>query len=240
MKPADRIFVALDMTDADAARALARRLSGRVGGFKLGLEFFAANGPSGVRAITDAGLNVFLDLKFHDIPNTVAGAVRAAVATGASILNVHASGGHEMMRAAAEAATEGAELYNRPRPIVAAVTVLTSMNGNDLASVGQGAPVRDQVLRLARLTKDAGLDGVVCSPEESAAVSEACGDDFVRIVPGIRPSWASTDDQKRFTTPRQALDDGATYLVIGRPITQADDPVEAVFRIAGELEEQSV
>ena len=235
MKPSDRIFVALDLTDEEEARTLARRLTGHVGGFKLGLEFFSSNGPGAVRAIVDTGLKVFLDLKFHDIPNTVAGAVRAATATGVSILNVHASGGLNMMRAAAEAAAGGAELHGVAKPIVAAVTVLTSMDTSDLDMVGQRGPADEQVGRLAQLTKDAGLDGVVCSPAESAAVQDACGDDFVRIVPGIRPSWASTDDQKRITTPRQALDAGATYLVIGRPITQADDPVEAAFRIAGEM-----
>ena len=237
MKPSDRIFVALDLTDEEEARSLARRLMGHVGGFKLGLEFFSANGPDAVRAIVDTGLKVFLDLKFHDIPNTVAGAVRAATAIGVSILNVHASGGLYMMRAAAEAAAVGAERHGVAKPIVAAVTVLTSMDTSDLDMVGQRGPTGEQVARLAQLTKFAGLDGVVCSPAESAAVRYACGDDFVRIVPGIRPSWASTDDQKRITTPRQALDAGATYLVIGRPITQADDPVEAAFRIAGEMAE---
>ena len=236
MKSSERIFVALDLTDASEARALARRLSSQVGGFKLGLEFFAANGPDAVRAIVEMGVNVFLDLKFHDIPNTVAGAVRAASATGASILNVHASGGGAMMRAAANAAAEGADLENLAKPIVAAVTVLTSMDEDDLVAVGQKTQPHDQVLRLARLTKDSGLDGVVCSPEETADVRAACGNDFVRIVPGIRPSWSATNDQKRFTTPKQALADGATHLVIGRPITQADDPLEAVFRIVGELE----
>jgi orotidine-5'-phosphate decarboxylase len=236
MKPSERIFVALDLTDAVEARALARQLSGQVGGFKLGLEFFAANGPDAVRAIVELGVNVFLDLKFHDIPNTVAGAVRAASATGASILNVHASGGGAMMRAAANAAAEGADLYNVAKPIVAAVTVLTSMDENDLVAVGQKNSPGDQVICLARLSKDSGLDGVVCSPKESAEVRTVCGDDFVRIVPGIRPSWSVTNDQKRFTTPKQALVNGATHLVIGRPITQADDPAEAVFRIVGELE----
>ena len=141
-----------------------------------------------------------------------------------------------MMRAAANAAAEGADLHGVAKPIVAAVTVLTSMDENDLVTVGQKTPPRDQVIRLARLTKHSGLDGVVCSPEESADVHAACGDDFVRIVPGIRPSWSATNDQKRFTTPKQALADGASHLVIGRPITQADDPIEAVFRIVGELE----
>ena len=237
MKPSDHIFVALDLTDKNEARGLARRLTGHVGGFKLGLEFFAANGPDAVRIIVDSGLKVFLDLKLHDIPNTVAGSLGAAVATGASIINVHASGGLDMMRAAGEAAAESAERHGVAKPIVVAVTVLTSMDALDLDMVGQHGSVDEQVIRLARLTKEAGLDGVVCSPTESAAVRDTCGEDFVRIVPGIRPSWAARDDQKRITTPRQALDAGATYLVIGRPITQSDDPVEAAFRIAGEMAE---
>ena len=237
MKATDRIFVALDLTDVETARSLAQRLSGHVGGVKLGLEYFSANGPEGVRTIVDRGMKVFLDLKFHDIPNTVAGSVRSATGTGASIINVHASGGLAMMRAAAEAASEGAKRHNVDRPTVAAVTGLTSMDADDLAAVGQMTVMQDQVLRLARLTQEAGLDGVVCSPAESAMIRDACGEDFVRIVPGIRPAWASTDDQKRFTTPRQAVDAGATYLVIGRPITQADDPVEAAARIAEELGE---
>ena len=129
-------------------------------------------------------------------------------------------------------------MHGVARPIVAAVTVLTSMDESDLEAVGQPTPLHEQVIRLAKLTKSAGLDGVVCSPKEAAAVRELCGDSFVRIVPGIRPSWSATDDQKRFTTPKQALSDGASYLVIGRPITQADDPVEAAFRIAAELEDE--
>ena len=141
-----------------------------------------------------------------------------------------------MMRAAAKAAAEGADLNNVAKPIVAAVTVLTSMDEDDLVAVGQKTPPCDQVIRLARLTKASGLDGIVCSPDESAEVRTECGEDFVRIVPGIRPSWSATNDQKRFTTPKKALADGATHIVIGRPITHADDPVEAVFRIVGELE----
>jgi len=236
MTPSERIFVALDTPYADVARGLAHKLSGRVGGVKLGLEFFSANGPDGVRSIVDSGLKVFLDLKFHDIPNTVAGAIRAATATGASILNLHASGGLAMMRVAAEAVSEAAALHNLMRPDVVGVTVLTSLDSADLESVGQKASPRDQVVRLAQLAMEAGLDGVVCSAEEAGTVRDACGDSFVRIVPGIRPSWSATNDQKRFTTPKQALSEGATYIVIGRPITAADDPVEAAFRIVGELE----
>ena len=239
MQHADRIFVALDLADRKAASALAKRLNGHVGGFKLGLEYFSANGPDGVRAVTDAGLKVFLDLKFHDIPNTVAGAVRSVVATGPAIINVHASGGKAMMRAAVEAAEESALENKVDMPVVTAVTVLTSLDGRDLKAVGQNTPAHDQVLRLARLAKQAGLGGVVCSAGEAAAVRTALGQDFLRIVPGIRPAWAASNDQKRVTTPKQALRNGADILVIGRPITQAKDPADAVRRIAEEMAEAS-
>ena len=236
MIPSERILVALDTPDADVVRALADKLFGHVGGFKLGLEFFSANGPDAVRSIVDSGFKVFLDLKFHDIPNTVAGAVRAATATGASILNLHTSGGLAMMRAAAEAASEGSALYGVARPILVGVTVLTSLDADDLEAVGQKAPPRDQVIRLARLAKKAGLDGVVCSAQEAGNVRDVCGEPFVRIVPGVRPSWSATNDQKRVTTPKDALAKGATYIVVGRPITGAQNPVDAGVRIVEELE----
>lgn len=230
--PANPVFVALDTPDLDRAIALAEAVRGHVGGVKTGLEFFSANGADGVRAIVDLGLPVFLDLKFHDIPNTVAGAVRAVAGLGASIVNVHASGGPAMLDAAREAAesTGGAS-----RPLVIAVTVLTSMDDGDLAAVGQTPPAEEQVVRLAKLTQEHGLDGVVCSPAEIASIRAACGPDFKLIVPGIRPDWAASGDQKRITTPRQARDRGADMLVIGRPITGADDPATAAARIAEEL-----
>ncbi len=236
MIPSERILVALDTPDVDVVRKLADKLFGHVGGFKLGLEFFSANGPDAVRSIVDTGFNVFLDLKFHDIPNTVAGAVRAATATGASILNLHTSGGLAMMRAAADAASEGSALYGVARPILVGVTVLTSLDANDLEAVGQKAPPRDQVIRLARLAKKAGLDGVVCSAQEAGNVRDVCGEPFVRIVPGVRPSWSATNDQKRVTTPKEALAEGATYIVVGRPITGAQNPLDAAARIVEELE----
>ncbi|MEE2688468.1 MAG: orotidine-5'-phosphate decarboxylase [Pseudomonadota bacterium] len=236
MIPSERILVALDTPDVDVVRKLADKLFGHVGGFKLGLEFFSANGPDAVRSIVDTGFNVFLDLKFHDIPNTVAGAVRAATATGASILNLHTSGGLAMMRAAADAASEGSALYGVARPILVGVTVLTSLDANDLEAVGQKAPPRDQVIRLARLAKKAGLDGVVCSAQEAGNVRDVCGEPFVRIVPGVRPSWSATNDQKRVTTPKEALAAGATYIVVGRPITGAQNPLDAAARIVEELE----
>ncbi len=232
--PRDSVFAALDTPDLARAAALARALSGLVGGVKLGKEFFTAQGPDGVRAVA-GGERLFLDLKFHDIPNTVAGAVRAAVHLRPAMVNVHASGGRAMMQAAAEAAREAAEDAEVPRPLVLAVTVLTSLDDDDLATVGQDGPAGDQVLRLARLAEDSGLDGVVCSPREIAALRSACGPGFVLLVPGIRPAWAAAGDQKRIMTPAEARAAGADYLVIGRPITGADDPAAAARRIVDEL-----
>lgn len=226
----ERIFVALDTTDAAAAETLARRLKGLVGGIKLGKEFFTANGPAGVARIGTIGMPVFLDLKFHDIPNTVAGAVRAALALRPFMLNVHAAGGEAMMRAAAEAAAAG-----RPKPLVVAVTVLTSLDERDLKATGILSPPADQAVKLARLAWAAGLDGVVCSAKEIVSMRGALGRDFRLVVPGIRPEWAAAGDQKRVVTPKEAIALGADYIVIGRPITGADDPVAAARRIADEI-----
>ena len=224
------VFVALDTTDLDYALQLAAQLKPHAGGLKLGLEFFSAHGPDGVRRFTDMGLPVFLDLKFHDIPNTVAGAVKAAAGLGVDILNVHAAGGPAMLKAAVEAA-RGVN----PKTKVIAVTVLTSLADADLDAVGQKGPAADQVLRLARLTKDCGLDGVVCSAHEIAALRQALGPDFMLIVPGIRPKGADLGDQQRVMGPREACDAGASILVIGRPITAAPDPVQAARAIAESL-----
>lgn len=230
MKAFERIYVALDTMDVDYAVDLARKLKGLVGGMKVGKEFFTANGPQGVEKITEVGMPVFLDLKFHDIPNTVAGAIRASGKTGAQIVNVHAQGGPVMMKAAAEAGKEA----NIPMTI--AVTILTAMDQDDLTAIGVMDPIEDQVVRLAKLTQDSGLQGVVCSAKEIAPIRKACGPDFKLIVPGIRPDWAAKGDQKRVMTPRDAVKAGADILVIGRPITQAADPVEAAQKIAAELE----
>lgn len=232
----NRILVALDTTETAQAVVLCKTLDGLVGGVKLGLEFVSANGPDGVRAVTDTGQPLFLDLKFHDIPNTVAAAVRAVVPLQPAILNVHASGGTAMMEAARDAAQETAREHGMSVPMTIAVTVLTSLDDADLASVGQRNPAEAQAVRLADLAKDAGLDGVVCSPKEILAIRKACGPDFKLIVPGIRPLWSATGDQKRFSSPASAVKDGADYLVIGRPITAADDPAGAAQRIAEELE----
>lgn len=227
----ERVYVALDTTDVTDAARLAGDVAGAVGGVKLGKEFFTANGPEGVRAVSTSDQPLFLDLKFHDIPNTVAGAVRAALPLKPALLNVHAGGGAAMMRAAAEAAaTAGAQ-----RPAMLAVTVLTSMGSDDLTEVGIDGTPREHVVRLAKLAQASGMDGVVCSGAEIADLRAACGPDFKLVVPGIRPGWAVAGDQKRIMTPRDAVDTGADVLVIGRPITQADDPGAAAARIAEEL-----
>ena len=224
------VFVAIDTTDLEYARVLAQRLKPHIGGLKLGLEFFSAHGPSGVRAFSGLDLPIFLDLKFHDIPNTVAGAVRAAAALGVDMLNVHAAGGPAMLKAAAEAARAV-----NPKTKIIAVTVLTSLADSDLDLVGQRGPAADQVMRLAGLSRDCGLHGVVCSAHEIAALRARLGPDFLLVVPGIRPKGAQLGDQQRVMGPKEALDAGASHLVIGRPITAAPDPVEAARAIAADL-----
>jgi len=230
--PWQRIFVALDTTDVERAVELAHGLKGSVGGVKLGKEFFTAHGPEGVHRVTESGMPLFLDLKYHDIPNTVAGAIRASLQLNPFIVNVHAGGGRRMMVAAAEAANT-ADAGKRPHVI--GVTVLTSMAREDLVEVGIDEEPLEQVLRLGRLAKSSNLDGVVCSAKEVVALRGSVGRDFLLVVPGIRPAWASTDDQRRVVTPKDAVDLGADYLVIGRPITGHNDPAEAARLIAQEL-----
>jgi orotidine-5'-phosphate decarboxylase len=228
--PSNPVFVALDTTDLNHARDLAQRLKPHVGGLKLGLEFFSAHGPDGVCAFKAVGLPIFLDLKFHDIPNTVVGAVRAAASLGVDILNVHAAGGEAMLKAAHEAAHSV-----NPATKVIAVTVLTSLSDDDLAKVGQRGPAQDQVLRLATLTRDCGLAGVVCSAHEIALLRKSMGPGFLLVVPGIRPKDADAGDQQRVMGPKEARDLGASILVIGRPITEASDPARAAREIAQSL-----
>ncbi|MEQ8398915.1 orotidine-5'-phosphate decarboxylase [Thalassobaculum sp.] len=235
VQPKDRILVGIDTPDRGVAIGLAERLSDSVGGIKLGLEFYNAQGPEGIRAVAGA-IPLFLDLKYHDIPNTVAGAVRSAVAAcQPRILNIHASGGTAMMKAAVAANHETAQANGIERPKLIAVTVLTSLDDEDLDAVGQHGPAAEQALRLARLAQDAGCDGVVCSPLEIAAIRAACGPDFLLIVPGIRPAGSVGDDQKRTMTAGAAVAAGADYVVIGRPITQAADPVAAARAMAAEI-----
>lgn len=229
------VFCAIDTPTIDAARSLASRLTGLVGGLKLGLEFFLANGPDGYRALAAHGLPIFLDLKLHDIPNTVAGAVRSVTPLKPAFVTLHASGGPAMMKAAADAARETADRLGAPRPRLLGVTVMTSLDAGDLDAVGQDADMAAQVDRLAALSQESGLDGVVCSPHEIGRLRRRSGGDFILMVPGIRPRWAAANDQKRVLTPSEAVALGADHLVIGRPITAATDPAEAARRIADEL-----
>ena len=220
------IFVAIDTPDLERAETIVQRVRGHVGGIKLGLEFFAANGRHGIRAMADLGLPVFLDLKLHDIPNTVAKAVQALRALEPAILTVHAAGGRAMMEDAKAAAPTGTK--------VVAVTVLTSLDGDDLRSIGLQADPHAQVERLTSLAHEAGLDGVVCSGNEVAAARKLWPGGFF-VVPGLRPGGAGDGDQKRVMTPRKALEAGASILVIGRPITGADDPDQAAREIGATL-----
>jgi orotidine-5'-phosphate decarboxylase len=231
----DRILVALDVESGAEAIRLADTLRQAVGGFKIGSRLFTAEGPSIVRALTGRGDRVFLDLKFHDIPNTVATAVAAATELGVWMVNVHAAGGHAMMRAAHAAAHETAARRHTTPPLVIAVTVLTSMNQAALAETGVVIELMDQVLRLAELTKDAGLDGVVASPRETTAIRRRCGADFAIVTPGIRggSADATKGDQERTMSPAEAIGAGANYLVIGRPIIAAPDPLAAARAIGG-------
>ncbi|WP_119303547.1 orotidine-5'-phosphate decarboxylase [Dongia deserti] len=229
------ILVALDTTEVAVAAGWARATRDSVAGVKLGLEFFNARGPAGVAEVAALGAPLFLDLKFHDIPNTVAGAVRAVAPLRPMILNLHASGGAAMMKAARDAARDAAARLGSTPPKLIGVTVLTSLSDEDLAQVGQHASASDQVRRLAALTKECGLDGVVCSPHEIAVLRRDLGPDFLLVTPGVRPAWAAAGDQKRVMEPRQAMEAGADYLVVGRPITGAADPAEAARRIQAEI-----
>lgn len=226
-----RILLALDTPDLALALDQARAVGEAVDGVKLGLEFFLANGPAGVVAVAALGRPLFLDLKFHDIPNTVAGAIRSALRLRPMMLNVHAGGGRAMLHAAAEAVREAGET----RPLLIAVTVLTSLADEDLAAVGQGASAAGQARRLARLARAEGCDGVVCAGSDIAAIRADCGPDFTLVVPGLRPASAAVQDQKRVMTPGEAASLGADFLVIGRPITGAADPKAAARSIRGDI-----
>jgi orotidine-5'-phosphate decarboxylase len=228
----DKILVALDVESREQALSLADTLRGSVGGFKIGSRLFTAEGPSVVRALTERGDRVFLDLKFHDIPNTVATAVEAAAALGVWMVNVHAGGGSAMMQAARDAAHNGAAKRKGTPPLVIAVTVLTSMNQAMLKETGIVIELMDQVMRLAELTREAGLDGVVASPRETAAIRKRCGAEFQIVTPGIRGASDAKDDQQRTMSPEEAVAAGASYLVIGRPIIAASDPLAAAQAIA--------
>jgi orotidine-5'-phosphate decarboxylase len=226
-----KIIVALDFPKADQAWALVEKLDPLSCRVKVGKELFTREGPAFVKRLVNANYDVFLDLKFHDIPNTVAAACAAAADLGVWMLNVHAQGGRRMM----EAAREAVELVGEHRPLLIAVTILTSLSEREIHEVGlEGSPAAN-VLRLAQLTKRSGLDGVVCSPLEASLLREATGPDFCLVTPGVRPAGSDKGDQNRVLTPSEAIKFGATYLVIGRPITQAADPVMALHLIQSEI-----
>jgi orotidine-5'-phosphate decarboxylase len=226
--PRDRLIVALDVQDATTARAMVDRLAGHVGMFKVGTQIFTAAGPEFVREVIARGEKVFLDLKFHDIPNTVAGAVSSAGQLGVSLVDVHALGGKDMMEAAVGALPAmGIRLI--------AITILTSHKEETLGTIGVSGSVADSVRRLAVLSREAGADGVVASPQEVALVREACGPDFLIVAPGIRPAGSSRGDQSRTATPAAAVAAGADYIVVGRPILEAADPAAAADAIVREL-----
>ncbi len=229
------IIVALDVPDAAAALRLAERLTPVVGAFKIGKELFTAAGPEIVRQFRAAGAPVFLDLKFHDIPNTVAKAVETATRLDVQMLTIHASGGRTMMAAAEKAAQETAKALGRPAPLVLGVTVLTSMDAADLAEIGVTVPPAAQVERLATLAAQAGLRGLVCSPQEIGALRKILPAEMQLITPGIRPAESEKGDQKRTLTPKEAMAAGASWLVIGRPITAAPDPLAAAEKILASL-----
>ena len=227
-----RIIVPLDVPDAEAALALAARLDNKLCRVKVGKELFVAAGPAVVARLQERGFEVFLDLKFHDIPNTVAGACRAAARLGVWMMNVHASGGEAMLRAAREAI----EAVARP-PLLIAVTILTSLADEDLAQVGFAGSLMDNVERLARLARASGMDGVVCSAQEAPVIRKAAGEDFILVTPGIRLKTDPKDDQARTVTPAEAVRLGAHYLVIGRSITKAADPAATLAAILASIEE---
>jgi orotidine-5'-phosphate decarboxylase len=230
-----KIIIALDYPNAAPALALADRLEPSLCRLKVGKELFTATGPDVLEKLMQRGFEIFLDLKFHDIPNTTAQACKAAASLGIWMINVHALGGRKMMEAAREAIARSEE-----QPKLIAVTVLTSMVQQDLAEIGINAASADMVLRLATLARDSGLDGVVCSAQEAALLRKHCGNEFCLVTPGIRPASTSHDDQSRVMTPQAALQAGSSYLVIGRPITQAADPLQALLDINQELAESLI
>ncbi len=227
----DQIIVALDLPDGPSALEMARTLKGRVSWVKVGMTLFYAEGPQIVRDLRGLGFKVFVDLKLNDIPHQVRGACRTLVRQGADMITVHATGGRAMLTAAAEELTAAAKKFGVTKPVLVAVTVLTSLDDDALAEIGCPATAAEQVAALATLARDCGCDGVVCSPEEAAAMRALLGEDAYVVTPGVRPEWAEAGDQARVATPAEAIAAGASHLVIGRPITGAADPAAAVKRI---------
>lgn len=232
----ERLIFALDVDNLEDARQWVDKLQGRVGVFKIGKQLFTRCGPEVVNLVQDGGGDVFLDLKYHDIPNTVAMAGLEALRLGVRMFNVHALGGFDMMAKLVAEIDKACPRGNPERPLLLAVTILTSSTEETLRGVGIDRPVKVMVPKLARLAKEAGMDGVVASPQEVGLIRDACGDDFLIVTPGVRPAFASQDDQKRVTTPAEALSSGADYLVIGRPISAAADPVAAADMILQEMQ----
>jgi orotidine-5'-phosphate decarboxylase len=236
MTARDRLILALDLPSLESAEEMVKRLQGTIHLFKVGLSLFTAAGPRVISRIHEHGGRVFLDLKFHDIPQTVAAAVGKVVECGVFMLDLHVAGGQEMMRAAARAVVEKAESIGIERPRLIGVTVLTSLTQGDLPALGIGWGIEEQALALARLAKESGLDGVVASPHEVRAIRRQFGPDLLVVTPGIRPKAAAPDDQRRIATAGEAIRAGADYLVVGRPILMAADPVEAVEQLVAEIE----
>lgn len=238
MQAKERIILALDVDTAEEALGLVGKLSQHVGVFKIGMQLYNGTGPEVIERVHDLGGKVFLDLKLHDIPNTVASAAKVLTRLNTFMFNVHAAGGREMMSQAAQASQAQADRLGVTAPLLLAVTVLTSISQKELAEdmFITGLSVEQLVVKWALMAQESGLAGVVCSPQEISPIRQACGPDFKIVTPGIRPLWSAANDQKRITTPRQALDQGADFMVIGRPIVQADDPVAAAQRIIAELE----
>lgn len=242
MAAKDKIIIALDVSTESEAIDLVHDLKDYVGAFKVGMELFNSAGPRIIEKVRDAGADrIFYDSKYHDIPNTVAGAARAAVRMGVWMFNIHAEGGSAMMRAASDAAHDEADRQGVEPPIIIAVTLLTSISKDTLLKeLAVNMPLNEYVPHLARLAQESGLDGVVASPHEISAIKAACGKDFLVVTPGVRPAWASANDQKRIMTPSDAVKNGADYLVIGRAITSASDKIGAAKRIIEELEAVSL
>jgi orotidine-5'-phosphate decarboxylase len=232
----ERLIVALDVSDLEQVKELVRILAPEVGMFKVGKQLFTCAGPQVVHLIHELGGEIFLDLKFHDIPNTVAKAAIEATRLGVKMFNVHASGSLEMMHVTVKEVRRVCRQENHNRPIMLAVTVLTSLDQNDLKKLGVAGGIADQVVRLALLTREAGMDGVVASPHEVADIRAACGLRFVIVTPGIRPAGGKRDDQRRFMTPAEAVRSGVDYIVVGRPVIEAKDPVQSVRDIVAEME----
>ncbi|MCK4436720.1 orotidine-5'-phosphate decarboxylase [bacterium] len=236
----DKLILALDVDGRDEALRVVNQLKGSISIFKVGLQLFTREGPEIIRLVQEAGANVFLDAKYHDIPNTVANAGRMATRLGVYMFNVHAMGGYEMMAMTVEATRKMAEELGVRRPIILGVTILTSIDQKMLGrEMGIGRNMEDEIAHLASLAKKAGLDGVVASPKEIGIIRKACGQDFIILTPGIRPDWAGKDDQRRTMTPGEAVQSGANFLVVGRPILQAADPLKAANKILEEMEKAS-